>query len=367
MFSRAPITAWSPAAYNAASTGSDAATHALSAGTTKLIVGALPFDPAAATALYEPAEATIASRPWQPRDPQALPTTRVDREIPSSSEHLRRVEKLIGRLRSGEIDKVVAARTVELRTQTPISPNRARRTHGGAQSRRQHLCRRPLCCGSRIRGPQPGRREPPEVLVSRRGRVVTCRPLAGTTKRSADADQDREAGESLLHSTKNLAEHAFVTSWIREVLQPMCSDLSVPATPELTNTHEVWHLASPIRGTLRNDTTALDLAIALHPTPALCGTPTDAALKVIRETEEPRRFYGGAVGWCDEAGDGDWVVAIRCRRDRCRRPQRLGQRGWWNRRRIGSAGRTRRDVHETAHSVDRAWCRNPRLTSTSRG
>ena len=55
----------------------------------------------------------------------------------------------------------------------------------------------------------------PEVLVSRRGRVVTCRPLAGTTKRSADADQDREAGESLLHSTKNLAEHAFVTSWIR--------------------------------------------------------------------------------------------------------------------------------------------------------
>ena len=92
----------------------------------------------------------------------------------------------------------------------------------------------------------------PEVLVSRRGRVVTCRPLAGTTKRSADADQDREAGESLLHSTKNLAEHAFVTSWIREVLQPMCSDLSVPATPELTNTHEVWHLASPIRGTLRD-------------------------------------------------------------------------------------------------------------------
>ncbi|GAA3167967.1 hypothetical protein GCM10020255_054670 [Rhodococcus baikonurensis] len=152
----------------------------------------------------------------------------------------------------------------------------------------------------------------PEVLVSRRGRVVTCRPLAGTTKRSADSEQDREAGESLLRSTKNLAEHAFVTAWIREVLQPMCSDLSVPATPELTNTHEVWHLASPIRGTLRNDTTALDLAMALHPTPALCGTPTDAALKVIRETEEPRRFYGGAVGWCDDAGDGDWVVAIRC-------------------------------------------------------
>lgn len=289
----------------------DAATHALSAGTTKLIVGALPFDPAAATALYEPAEATITSRPWQPCDPQALPTTRVDREIPSSSEHLRRVEKLIGRLRSGEIDKVVAARTVELRTQTPIFPTALAARMAALNPVANTFAVDLSAAGAEFEGHSLVGATP-EVLVSRRGRVVTCRPLAGTTKRSAHADQDREAGESLLHSTKNLAEHAFVTAWIREVLQPMCSDLSVPATPELTNTHEVWHLASPIRGTLRNDTTALDLAIALHPTPALCGTPTDAALKVIRETEEPRRFYGGAVGWCDEAGDGDWVVAIRC-------------------------------------------------------
>ena len=184
----------------------------------------------------------------------------------------------------------------------------------------------------------------PEVLVSRRGRVVTCRPLAGTTKRSADADQDREAGESLLHSTKNLAEHAFVTSWIREVLQPMCSDLSVPATPELTQYSRGLALGQPDpRHTAKRPPTALDLAIALHPTPALCGTPTDAALKVIRETEEPRRFLRRRRGMCDEAGDGDWVVAIRCAEIGADGRNAWAAAGWWNRRRIGSAGRTRRD------------------------
>ncbi|MER2203399.1 MAG: chorismate-binding protein, partial [Rhodococcus sp. (in: high G+C Gram-positive bacteria)] len=211
---------------------SDAATHALSAGTTKLIVGALPFDPAAPTALYEPAEATIASRPWQPVDPPALPTTKVGREIPSSSEHLRRVEKLIGRLRSGEIDKVVAARTVELRTQTPISPTALAARMAALNPVANTFAVDLSAAGAAFEGHSLVGATP-EVLVSRRGRVVTCRPLAGTTKRSADSEQDREAGESLLHSTKNLAEHAFVTAWIREVLQPMCSDLSVPATPEL--------------------------------------------------------------------------------------------------------------------------------------
>jgi isochorismate synthase len=57
---------------------------------------------------------------------------------------------------------------------------------------------------------------------------------------------------------------------------------------------------------------ALTLATLLHPTPAVCGTPSDLALAAIREVEEERRFYGGAVGWCDAQGDGDWVVAIRC-------------------------------------------------------
>jgi isochorismate synthase len=50
----------------------------------------------------------------------------------------------------------------------------------------------------------------------------------------------------------------------------------------------------------------------LHPTPAVGGTPTDAALGIIEEVEEPRDFYAGFVGWCDSDGDGEYMVSIRC-------------------------------------------------------
>ncbi|MBU3752101.1 MAG: isochorismate synthase, partial [Mycobacterium sp.] len=74
----------------------------------------------------------------------------------------------------------------------------------------------------------------------------------------------------------------------------------------------LWHLSTPISGTLRGrSTTALDLALALHPTPAVGGVPTAAAVDLIEELEGDRGFYAGAVGWCDAGGDGRWVVAIR--------------------------------------------------------
>jgi len=59
--------------------------------------------------------------------------------------------------------------------------------------------------------------------------------------------------------------------------------------------------------------TALRLAAALHPTPAICGTPTDAARSLVGELEPfDRAYYAGAVGWVDADGDGEWAVAIRC-------------------------------------------------------
>jgi isochorismate synthase len=75
----------------------------------------------------------------------------------------------------------------------------------------------------------------------------------------------------------------------------------------------VWHLNTPISGRVRqSSTTALDLAIALHPTPAVGGVPAAAATDLINELEGDRGFYAGAVGWCDDFGDGTWVVSIRC-------------------------------------------------------
>jgi isochorismate synthase len=79
-------------------------------------------------------------------------------------------------------------------------------------------------------------------------------------------------------------------------------------------TPAIWHLRTPITGELADpDVTALDLAAALHPTPAICGTPTEAARELVQELEPfDRDYYAGAAGWVDAAGDGEWAVAIRC-------------------------------------------------------
>jgi isochorismate synthase len=100
---------------------------------------------------------------------------------------------------------------------------------------------------------------------------------------------------------------------VREALDALCTDLEIAPEPKLSKTAAVWHLYTPITGKLREkSTTALDLAIALHPTPAVGGVPAAAAAELINELEGDRGFYAGAEGWCVQRGDGRWVVAIRC-------------------------------------------------------
>ncbi len=303
------------------------AASALRSGDAPVVVGALPFDPAGPAALAEPESHGVTPGAWVPASdapsltPEAI-GVRVGGYMPSTDEHLARIGRLLGRVGSGELDKVVAARAVLLEADAPIS--------------RTALLARLVAADPAANGytvdlsPAGGRftgralvGASPETLVRREGPRVVCRPLAGTAARTAtgpDGGAD-PAARALLGSGKNLREHAFVVDWIRSVLAPLCSTLEVPPTPSLHATPHLWHLGTEITGTLADPTTsALDLALALHPTPAVCGTPTDRALRTILETEEDRGFYAGAVGWCDAAGDGEWVVAIRCAElsaDRC--------------------------------------------------
>lgn len=289
------------------------ASRALRRDEADLIVGALPFDPERPPALMQPEESTVTDGPWTPpQDIDALPPVRVAAQNPHPRLHVARVRALIERLELGEFGKVVAARSVALDADEPLDP---------LSVAARMVARHPTAATYAVDLSAAGERywghtlvgATPEVLVSRRGSTVTCRPLAGTAARCADPAADEAAGRDLLASAKNLAEHAFVTAWIRDRLGPLCTDLDVRETPVLTSTPDVWHLATPITGTLRDPATdALTLATVLHPTPAVAGTPTEAALATIRAVEGDRRFYGGAVGWCDAAGDGDWLVAIRC-------------------------------------------------------
>lgn len=290
----------------------DAAGRALREGAAELIVGALPFDPRRPAALAEPETAAHSAGPWRPAALPDLPEVRVISELPSPAEHIARVTKLIEQLNDpGQpLRKVVAARSVLAEARQPLDPEL---TAAHLLTRHPHanIFAVDLTPAGRTGATLVG--ATPEVLVARRGDTVSLRPLAGTLPRLADPVADAAQAAQLLASTKNRDEHAFVIDWIRDRLGPVCAELTVPDGPELMSTNEVWHLATPITGRLRDPAiTALDLAVLLHPTPAVCGTPTDLALDTICRTEEDRGFYGGAVGWCDATGDGAWVVAIRC-------------------------------------------------------
>ena len=142
----------------------------------------------------------------------------------------------------------------------------------------------------------------PELLVRRTGKAVVARPMAGTGLDPAE----------LARSEKDAREHRLVVEAVRDALRPTCADIrsTGPAPVALT---DVTHLATTITGRLCDpDVSAVDLALALHPTPAVAGTPRAAALGAIERLEPtPRDRYAGPCGWVDARGDGAFVVALR--------------------------------------------------------
>ncbi|MBD3752739.1 MAG: chorismate-binding protein [Micrococcales bacterium] len=125
---------------------------------------------------------------------------------------------------------------------------------------------------------------------------------------------DREGpGVGVTRGKKDLDEHRFAVTSVVEALAPLTRDLVAPDEPHLLELPNLWHLATDVSGLLSNGASALDLARVLHPTAAVAGTPTDAALAVIRRLEPfDRGRYAGPVGWIDARGDGEWAIALRC-------------------------------------------------------
>ncbi|MER7502209.1 isochorismate synthase [Nonomuraea pusilla] len=266
---------------------------------TPMVVGAIPFAPDAHAHLFVPQWARRGRPPAAggiPAGPGAEPGE--PRQVPPPDDYAEAVRRAVARLRAGDLDKVVLARSLTVPYRGDLAPLVA------ALARREpdgHTFAAALPGGRTLLGASP------ELLVSRTGRTVVANPLAG----SAPADGDPAA---LLASAKDLREHALVVDAVAAALEPYCTVLRVPPRPSLTRTGALWHLSTRITGELADPaTTSLELAAALHPTPAVCGTPTDAARQLIAELEPfDRGFYTGLVGWQDAAGDGEWVVAIRC-------------------------------------------------------
>ncbi|MFR9728256.1 isochorismate synthase DhbC [Saccharopolyspora sp. MS10] len=241
------------------------------------------------------------------------------RQVPAPAEYERAVERVLKRLRDGGLTKVVLARSLELSTSAPIDPAGVLRNLAGADPGGYTFAvdlprRGEEGSGQRAEHARTLLGASPELLVSRRGTRVRANPLAGSRPRSADPVEDRRRAEELLRSAKDLREHAAVVEAVVAGLSPLTRELVVPEHPSVISTAAMWHLSTDITGELADPaTSSLELAAAMHPTPAVCGTPPEAARVAIAEAEPfERGFYTGMVGWCDAAGDGEWVVTIRC-------------------------------------------------------
>ncbi len=155
----------------------------------------------------------------------------------------------------------------------------------------------------------------PELLIRKEGNTLYSNPLAGSAKRSKDLQEDRRASQALQQSKKDQYEHRIVVDAIRSALIPMVQSMKLEAQPSLISTPTMWHLSTQIEAILAKDSelSIFDVIKQLHPTPAMCGTPTGLAHHHISALEPHKRgFFSGLVGWCDAQGNGEWAIAIRC-------------------------------------------------------
>ncbi|MHC1558532.1 isochorismate synthase [Actinomycetospora sp. C-140] len=277
-------------------------------------VGALPFDTAAPAHLVVPEHVERAGPLGAVlvADPAGAPVTGEARPDPAPAAYEAMVAEALARMAAGGLDKVVLSRALDVVADGPVDPVPMLRELA-RRDPRSYLFAVDLPA-ERPGAPRTLLGASPELLLARHGADVVANPLAGSAARSADAAEDRRRGEALLASAKDHHEHALVVADVAARLGPLVDDLEVPEAPSLVATPTLWHLSTTLRGRVGDaGASALHLAQALHPTPAVCGVPRAAAHTAIREIEPfDRGFYTGAVGWTDARGDGEWVMALRC-------------------------------------------------------
>jgi menaquinone-specific isochorismate synthase len=215
------------------------------------------------------------------------------------------VSRAVGRISRGEFEKVVLARAKDVRASAPFHPLRL------LNGLRQRF---PDCNSFSVAN---GRGQSfigasPELLLRVEGHVAHTEALAGSAGRGATASEDAALGNRLLRSEKDLREQRIVLDSILRRLAPLGLDPKYSARPLLRRFSNVQHLHTPVEARLPKGVRLLDMLGRLHPTPAVGGNPSELAVPAIGELEAfPRGLYGGALGWIDSRGDGEFIVGLR--------------------------------------------------------
>lgn len=272
-----------------------------------LLIGAFAFDPAEASCLYVPGRYERGDRIAPEEQTTETNSVIAVQSTPAAGEFKASVSAALDAFAEGKLAKVVLSRKLILTLHKPADPERVLARLMAQNPHAFHFSL-PLGQGRRLLGASP------ELLLRVSGGEVFTHPLAGSARRVSEPVQDEAVARDLLASRKDQHEHKLVIDEIRRVLTPHCRELAIPQKPTLMSTDTLWHLGTPIAGQLHgSDASVLSLACQLHPTPALCGYPTDLARQFIREQEPFRRaLFSGIVGWCDSQGNGEWAVVIRC-------------------------------------------------------
>lgn len=216
------------------------------------------------------------------------------------------IENAAARLRAGQAAKVVLAREVLARGDGVVAAGTVARALRGAY---------PSCFiylltgadGTAFVGASP------ELLVRRSGDRAYAEPMAGSVARGATEEEDDRLARQLIASAKDADEHRLVSDFVVEALRPFAKSVAA-RPPEVARFTNIQHLATAVSVVLQSPTpSALELAAALHPTPAVGGWPREEAETLIDELEAMERgWYAGGVGWIDSRGDGEFAVALRC-------------------------------------------------------
>jgi menaquinone-specific isochorismate synthase len=215
------------------------------------------------------------------------------------------VSRALERIGRGEFEKIVLARAKDVTASAPLHPLKLL---NGLRQRFPDCNSFSLANG---RG-QSFIGASPERLLRVEDGIVLTEALAGSADRGATASEDASLGNRLLHSEKDIREQRIVLDSIVRSLAPLGLDLRYSVRPFLKRLSNVQHLHTPVEARLPKGVRLLDMLGRLHPTPAVGGTPRELAVPLIAQLEAfPRGLYGGAIGWIDSRGGGEFIVALR--------------------------------------------------------
>jgi menaquinone-specific isochorismate synthase len=245
---------------------------------------------------FDYSAATNAERPSAPRACE---------EVGGPDWYRRAVATALGEIARGDYRKVVLARARRLTTAEPFHPL------GVLNHLRQRF---PGCYAFSVAN---GRGQSfigasPERLVRVAGGRMHTEALAGSAPRGKSASEDAALARALLQSEKDLREHQLVLGSIARRVADLGLALEHAPQPRLLALANVQHLHTPVSAALPDGVHLLDLVGRLHPTPAVGGTPRDAAVAALGRLEPfPRGLYAGTCGWVDHRGGGEFFVGLR--------------------------------------------------------